>query len=67
MEEMIINLEESVLNELAAKGTVVRIVFTTGYQVQAKILDFSCDVILIEAKDHKWMVYRHAVSTIDLG
>lgn len=65
--EEIKNLEEMILSEAAESGKTVRIVFTTGYQAMAVIKDFNCDVIVVEAKDHKWMIYRHAVSTIDLG
>lgn len=63
------NLEELILTELVESSEEVRIVFVTGYQTMAEILDFNCDVLLVKNKKtgHKWMVYRHAVSTIDMG
>lgn len=63
------NLEELILTEIVESSEEVRIVFTTGYQTKAEILDFNCDVMLIKDKatGAKWLVYRHAISTIDMG
>ena len=59
-------LEEVVLEEVARSGEEVRIIFTTGYQAAAKILDFDCETILAEVKGKRWLIYRHAVSTIEI-
>lgn len=63
------NLEELILTEIVESSEEVRIIFVTGYQMKAEILDFNCDVLLIKNKKDgaKWLVYRHAVSTIDMG
>ncbi|MGM9626976.1 MAG: RNA chaperone Hfq [Faecousia sp.] len=59
-------LEEVVLSEAAENGSPVRIVFTNGYQTTAVIKDFDCETILAEVKGKRWMIYRHAVSTVVL-
>lgn len=60
------NLEETLLSEAQENGTEVRIVMTNGYQAKVTILDFDCDVILAKAGEKRWMIYRHAVSTVKL-
>lgn len=59
-------IEETVLESIVETGGEVRIIFTTGYQAAAKILDFDSEAILAEVKGKRWLIYRHAVSTIEV-
>lgn len=69
--EEIKTLEEKTLEAVVENCDVVRIVFTTGYQTLARIRDFDCTALLLEVEykgeKRDWMVYRHAVATIDLS
>ena len=65
--EDIRTLEEKLLEQLAESGEEVRMVFVNGYQAKVQILDFSVDALLVKKEGHHWLVYRHAVSTIDMG
>lgn len=59
-------IEEAVLESIVEAGGEARIIFTTGYQAAAKILDFDSEAILAEAKGKRWLIYRHAVSAIEI-
>lgn len=59
-------IEETVLESIVEAGGEARIIFTTGYQAAAKILDFDSEAILAEVKGKRWLIYRHAVSTIEI-
>ena len=58
------SIEEKILQELVDAGADVRIITINGYQTKATIIDFDSEVILAEKDGERWMVYRHAVSTI---
>lgn len=63
MDEMT-SLEARTLDAAIESGKAVKIIMVNGYQATATILDFDCNVILARVNGQKWMVYRHAVSTI---
>lgn len=69
--EDIKTLEEATLEEAMQKGQPVKVIYTNGYQAMVKIRDFDCEVIrgtaMIRGEEKDWMIYRHAVSTIELG
>lgn len=60
-------LEERVLEEVVEKGQEVRLVFINGYQARVTIEEFDANTLLVNKEGQPWLVYRHAVSTIDLG
>lgn len=60
-------MEEKLLEQLAETGEEVRMVFVKGYQAKVQIVDFSADALLVKKEGRHWLVYRHAVSTIDMG
>lgn len=62
--EPIVNLEEKILQDLVDAGADVRIITTNGYQTKATVIDFDSEVIIAQVDGERWMVYRHAVSTI---
>lgn len=62
--EPIANLEEKILQELVDAGAEVRIITTNGFQTKATIIDFDYEVIIAKVDGERWMLYRHAVSTI---
>lgn len=59
-------LEETVLEEVVRTGGEVRIIFATGYQTMAKVLDFDCENILAVVNGKNWLIYRQGVSTIEI-
>ena len=60
----IITIEEQCLQGLVDSGADVRIITTNGFQTKATIIDFDIAVIIAQVDGERWMVYRHAVSTI---
>lgn len=65
--EEIISLEEKKLQGAVERGKEVRIIFKNGYQMNAVITDFDCNVLVCRVKGEEQMVYITAVSTIVFG
>lgn len=65
MEEMM-SIENLQLAKAQESGQKVRIYIVNGYQINAEIIDFDSDVILCSVEGRMKMIYRHAVSTIEL-
>lgn len=64
MEEMM-NVETMALTAAQESGEKVRIFIVNGYQIQAEIIDFDANVILVKENGRKKMIYRTAISTIE--
>ena len=65
--EEVVSLEEILLQEAVDRGKEVTIFLKSGYQMDAVIIDFDCNVLLCRVKGEKQMIYISAVSTIVLG
>ena len=65
MEEMF-ELEQTILNKAVEEKLKVRVVIVNGYKMVCTIEDFDSNVILCRCGGERKMVYRHAVSTIEL-
>lgn len=65
MEEMM-SIEAVQLTKAQESGRKVCIYIVNGFQLHAEIIDFDSDVILCKVNERLKMIYRHAVSTIEL-
>ena len=61
-----INIQDNILQYLKDKREVVKIFLMKGFQIQGTILDFDTFVVLLESEGKKQLIYKHAVSTIQL-
>lgn len=61
-----INIQDTILQVLKDKGVQVKIFLMKGFQMQGVVLDFDTFVILLESEGKKQLIYKHAVSTIQL-
>ncbi|MBF0501220.1 MAG: RNA chaperone Hfq [Candidatus Riflebacteria bacterium] len=62
----VINIQDHILQVLKSKGVLVKIFLMKGFQIQGTVLDFDTFVILLESEGKKQLIYKHAVSTIQL-
>lgn len=62
----VINIQDTILQTLKDRGTLVKIFLMKGFQIQGTVLDFDTFVILLEAEGKRQLIYKHAVSTIQL-
>lgn len=60
------NLEQAKLAELRSSRKTVDIFLRNGYQIHGVIKDFDDEVIIVSARNRKWMLYRHMLSGIVL-
>ena len=65
MDEMT-SLEGRRLEECVESGRPVRIYIVNGYQLTGVITDFDCNLIMVNSQGREMMVYRSALSTIEL-
>jgi host factor-I protein len=61
-----INIQDSILLGLKTSGVQVKIFLMKGFQIQGVVLDFDTFVILLESEGKRQLIYKHAVSTIQL-
>ncbi len=61
-----INIQDNILQYLKDKRELVKIFLMKGFQIQGTILDFDTFVVLLESEGKKQLIYKHAVSTIQL-
>jgi host factor-I protein len=61
-----INIQDHILQVLKDKAVLVKIFLMKGFQIQGVVLDYDTFVILLEAEGKKQLIYKHAVSTIQL-
>ncbi|NLI76226.1 MAG: RNA chaperone Hfq [Candidatus Riflebacteria bacterium] len=61
-----INIQDTILQVLKGKGEPVKIFLMKGFQIQGTVLDFDTFVILLESEGKKQLIYKHAISTIQL-
>ncbi|GAB4281061.1 MAG: RNA chaperone Hfq [Candidatus Rifleibacteriota bacterium] len=61
-----INIQDNILQYLKEEGEPVKIFLMKGFQIQGTVIDFDTFVILLESEGKKQLIYKHAVSTIQL-
>jgi len=61
-----VNIQDNILQYLKDEREVVKIFLMKGFQIQGTILDFDTFVVLLESEGKKQLIYKHAVSTIQL-
>lgn len=60
-------LEPRELDKVVESGEMVRVIFNNGYQIDAVIEAHDADVMLLQVKGKKWLVYKQNVSTVILN
>lgn len=61
-----VNIQDAILQYLKDERELVKIFLMKGFQIQGTILDFDTFVVLLESEGKKQLIYKHAVSTIQL-
>ncbi|MGM0599736.1 MAG: RNA chaperone Hfq [Candidatus Rifleibacteriota bacterium] len=61
-----VNIQDNILQYLKDGGDLVKIFLMKGFQIQGTVIDFDTFVILLESEGKKQLIYKHAVSTIQL-
>lgn len=61
-----VNIQDNILQYLKDEKELVKIFLMKGFQIQGTILDFDTFVVLLESEGKKQLIYKHAVSTIQL-
>ncbi|MEW6709468.1 MAG: RNA chaperone Hfq [Candidatus Riflebacteria bacterium] len=61
-----INIQDNILQYLKDEKELVKIFLMKGFQIQGTVIDFDTFVILLESEGKKQLIYKHAVSTIQL-
>ncbi len=62
----VINIQDSVLQYLKDEGELIKVFLMKGFQIQGVVLDYDTFVILLESEGKKQLIYKHAISTIQL-
>lgn len=61
-----INVQDNVLQYLKSEREIIKIFLMKGFQIQGTVIDFDTFVILLESEGKKQLIYKHAISTIQL-
>ncbi|MDN5278210.1 MAG: host factor-I protein [Clostridiales bacterium] len=61
-----VNIQDNILQYLKDEREMVKIFLMKGFQIQGTVIDFDTFVILLESEGKKQLIYKHAVSTIQL-
>lgn len=61
-----VNIQDNVLQYLKSEREIIKIFLMKGFQIQGTIIDFDTFVILLESEGKKQLIYKHAISTIQL-
>ncbi len=61
-----VSIQDTVLQGLKSRAVLVKIFLMKGFQIQGVVLDFDTFVILLESEGRKQLIYKHAISTIQL-
>ena len=60
-------LEAAELDKVVESGETVHVIFNNGYQTDAVIEAIDADVVILQVKGKKWLVYKQNVSTVILN
>lgn len=58
-------MEQSYLKQLFANHTLVTVIVTNGFQLKGYIDDMDDKAIILESKNKRRLIYKHAISTIE--
>ena len=61
-----INIQDNILQYLKEQKEAVKIFLMKGFKIQGRVLDFDTFVILLESEGKKQLIYKHAISTLQL-
>jgi host factor-I protein len=61
-----VNIQDNILQYLKDERELVKIFLMKGFQIQGTVIDFDTFVIILESEGKKQLIYKHAVSTIQL-
>ena len=61
-----VNIQDNILQYLKDEREAVKIFLIKGFKIQGTILDFDTFVILLESEGKKQLIYKHAISTVQL-
>lgn len=61
-----VSIQDNVLQYLKSEREIIKIFLMKGFQIQGTIIDFDTFVILLESEGKKQLIYKHAISTIQL-
>lgn len=61
-----VNIQDNVLQYLKSEREIIKIFLMKGFQIQGTVIDFDTFIILLESEGKKQLIYKHAISTIQL-
>lgn len=59
--------ESSVLGDCRKRKIIVKIILVNGFQLRGTIVSYDDKVVIVQTDGAQQMIYKHAISTIDLG
>ena len=62
----VINLQESILNQVRKDGSPVIIHLVNGFQLKGTVKGFDNFTVILDSMGKQQLVYKHAISTITL-
>ncbi|NLM17179.1 MAG: RNA chaperone Hfq [Candidatus Riflebacteria bacterium] len=63
---MAVNVQDTILQDLKDTKTQVKIFLMKGFQIQGTVQGFDTFVILLESEGRLQLIYKHAISTLQL-
>jgi len=64
MNKSVINLQDSLLNQIRKEGVPVTIFLINGFQLKGFVRGFDNFTVLVDFEGKQQLVYKHAISTI---
>ncbi|MFC1746573.1 RNA chaperone Hfq [Candidatus Riflebacteria bacterium] len=61
-----IKLQDVVLSRLRESGLEAKIFLLKGFQISGKVVDYDTYVVLVSSMGKQQMIFKHAISTIQL-
>lgn len=61
-----INIQDNVLQYLKEERELIKVFLMKGFQIQGTVVDYDTFVILLESEGKKQLIYKHAISTIQM-
>lgn len=62
----VINLQDSILNQVRKEGSQVVIHLVNGFQLKGQVKGFDNFTVILDSAGKQQLVYKHAISTITL-
>lgn len=61
------NFQDRILSKLQQERQAVTVFVTNGFQMKGRITGFDRRTIMLEIRGEQQLVFKHAISTIQLG